>query len=302
MFEKLLEDRINNIETLPNAFVSAVDKNNAAVLKQVLRLARTLKRDGGKILLNATNLAIANQITKKLEEVLLLTDFQKAYTAFIDSFDLQYGLIDDYFKDLTGKALKPKRIYANAIKAGKQNASIMLGNLALKEDFSSPLTEIFNIAVSTQDSLSNLIDNITDNIMGTDQIDPSLTRYAKTWGRTLLAQADANYTETVAQDLGFQYYLYDGPRLKMSRDFCKERKGKIYHIEEIRLWPTNEGSQESNPSPRGTWQGMIKGTNSRNILTLRGGFNCVDIFGPLLVSMVPKEVIKRNEELGFHKN
>lgn len=60
------------------------------------------------------------------------------------------------------------------------------------------------------------------------------------------------------------------------RDFCDHHEsGKsgnafYYHIDEVRIeWPQYEG---------GNWQGAFPGTNGSNILSNRGGYNCLHSF------------------------
>lgn len=94
-------------------------------------------------------------------------------------------------------------------------------------------------------------------------------------GRELIAET--------AEDLGLTWYRYIGGVIKTSRDFCIEKDGGYYHQEEIEAWPTSDNSDYP-------WDGMIEGTDSENIFSYCGGWNCRHDLIPVHESMVPDDV------------
>ena len=59
--------------------------------------------------------------------------------------------------------------------------------------------------------------------------------------------------------MGFEFVIYEGPIRKGSRPFCLEKKGKIFHISEIKKFNPKEAKPPN-----------------YNPITDLGGFGCVD--------------------------
>jgi len=88
----------------------------------------------------------------------------------------------------------------------------------------------------------------------------------------------------VANKINSRYFLYSFGTVEDTRDFCKERNGKIFHELEIREWSDD------------SWQGKNKDTNESNIFFLLGGYNCQHILIAVPIQQVPKSVIERAVE------
>jgi hypothetical protein len=74
---------------------------------------------------------------------------------------------------------------------------------------------------------------------------------------------NAEYIQTIADDLDVEYYLYQGTIIADTRPFCEARSGRFFTKEEVQKWPNLKG-----------WQGRMAGTNSSTIFIYRGGYNC----------------------------
>jgi hypothetical protein len=85
-----------------------------------------------------------------------------------------------------------------------------------------------------------------------------------------------------AKKADVEWYLYDGPLAEVNRDFCRERVGKVFHIDEIRKWADLE------------WKGKKKGTNSKTIFDFCGGYNCEHQLIPVPTGALTKTEIKEH--------
>jgi hypothetical protein len=118
-----------------------------------------------------------------------------------------------------------------------------------------------------------------------------------TLGRTL--------TQSVADQIGAEFFRYQGRPIKTTRVFCAEREGKVWHREEIADWGRRAAAGEDldgNGNPG--WAGMVEGTNEQTIFVFLGGWyggrqNCRHVLVPLARRDVPAEDLARMREKGL---
>lgn len=103
-------------------------------------------------------------------------------------------------------------------------------------------------------------------VKGTDERLGTLTRNVfERLGETFTIQ-DRELTKAYSSDLDLNYFIFNGPDLPGSRQFCLDRKGKVFTRKEVLSWSNL------------TWQGKNQGYNPfRDV----GGHNCVDVLDPI---------------------
>ena len=85
-------------------------------------------------------------------------------------------------------------------------------------------------------------------------------------GETFTIQ-DRELTKAYSSDLDLNFFIFNGPDLVGSRDFCLKRKGSVFTRAEVLAWA-------SLPA----WKGRNDGYNPfRDV----GGHNCVDVLDPI---------------------
>lgn len=164
----------------------------------------------------------------------------------------------------------------------------------MDDNFIRPLVEKFRNGVLTKASISDLTDELKLYTIGSDTKAGVLERYVKQVHSDSITQYIANYTEILTEDAGLQFYVYLGNIQKDTRCFCNERAGQYFHRLEIEAWGRGENAGCGFP-----WAGMIAGTNSSNIFTYRGGWNCEHQLIPTLTTLAPKDVVLRAYGKGF---
>lgn len=90
-------------------------------------------------------------------------------------------------------------------------------------------------------------------------------------------------TSIVTENLGLEWFLYSGGRVRDTRKFCLERTEKYWHKSEVESWASLD------------WQGKIRGTNRDNIFQNLGGYNCRHTLQPVPIELVPNSAIRRFE-------
>jgi hypothetical protein len=117
----------------------------------------------------------------------------------------------------------------------------------------------------TEESLAKLLDKYSiegDNYESAFEI---IKQYQRAQGQILANKFDG------------QYFKYSGTIIDDSRQFCKERAGKIFSKDEIESWSNLE------------WDGKIENTNPDNIFFRCGGKGCRHTIRPVSEKMAKSE-------------
>ena len=102
----------------------------------------------------------------------------------------------------------------------------------------------------TKKNLEKLIAGDKDNL-------GALQKYHRNFSYDLLSQVDRATGKTYADDLKFEFAIYEGGLIETSREFCKKHNGNVYHISEI---------QKFNP--------QVAKQPNYNPVTDLGGYGC----------------------------
>ncbi len=163
----------------------------------------------------------------------------------------------------------------------------LLANDGLEAAIKQPLKQILNTNVNTGASLSDMLKQVREFIVGSPDAEGKLLRYSKQITRDSLFNYSSSLQESVSQKSGLQFYIYSGHVDTDSRDFCIARVGKYFHKKEVENWASL------------SWAGKRPGTTSSTIFIYRGGFFCGHSLIPVSEKVVPQEVIDRAEQKGF---
>lgn len=99
-----------------------------------------------------------------------------------------------------------------------------------------------------------------------------------------LLKIDREQSKELASKYKLNYVRYQGGRIKYSRDFCIERNGKVFHIEEMKKFGTpldafNGYTDKENGVFNGKWKGaklnVYYGGSGYDPLTDLGCYNCI---------------------------
>ena len=129
----------------------------------------------------------------------------------------------------------------------------------------STVSEILESAVMRGQRITDLRRQLKEVVVDSDL--PANYIYNQT--RQGLWMFHRNYSSSIGAALGLAHYYYDGVKVAHSRQFCIERKGKVFTKKEIEGWAARD------------WQGKIAGTTKQSIFWLCGGYNCIDVLRPI---------------------
>lgn len=287
--KQLLEDKIDRLFSVPERLITVTGRIQANILTEVIALLESLERKGERILLNEANIIRIEVISARMSEIIFDTEYTEALTTFASEFNVQGVLNKDILNQISKGKFTDKNIFNAILKKSQSDAISLLSQDSIQAQFVDPLKRVLTDAVSDEVSFREATKQLSDFITGTPERDGSLQRYVKQVTRDGFNIADRRYTQVISQDLGFEWFRYSGGIVKDSRVFCVDRVGKIYHLTEIEGW----GSGKDVGKAGFPWQGMFTGTNSGNIATVLGGFNCMHALIAVSESVVPKDVRAR---------
>jgi len=126
-------------------------------------------------------------------------------------------------------------------------------------------------SITQKESLSSLTTNLKEQIKGNKEIAGKLQQYYKQYAFDTFSQVEATAAEYFADQLGLNYFIYQGDEVKSSRPFCKggydikshrifqKKIGKVFSRKDAKKWEKQD------------WSGRNPGNNP---LIDRGGYNC----------------------------
>jgi hypothetical protein len=252
-----------------------------------LGLINQLELSDGYIKQTAANRAILNKAEITFNNSISTSGYQDALNRALGTISKLDTVNIAYFEGLDS-AFKLNRQFLTSL----QNSTIKtLENLVLNDGLNSqirtPLMQILNQNVNTGGSFQGMLKQVQDYIIGNPEKEGRLLRYSKQIVSDTLFQYSRAYQASVTDDLGLEWYLYEGGVQDTSRPFCIARAGKFWNQKTIEGWASEE------------WQGKDPLTTESSIFILCGGFNCRHSLIPVHDSVVPKEDKKRFEEGSF---
>ena len=296
--EGFIEDKNDRLDSVPGSFVKSIQGLEPKIAKEIESLVSTLDTEGGNIILSEKNMAIIDSINKRLKDIIFDEHYEKSLTQFIGEFSKQADLNNEYFQAASDIEFTPTSLYTNLLKVSQRNAIQLLNEDAFSQALIAPIQASLNAAVTTGQSFSDTLGQLRFIIEGDDKVDGRLISHVKRVAYDSFAISDRAYTNTIATDLGLEWYLYSGGKVKETRCFCDERKRKYFHKKEIQNW--GDGKEVGDCGY--PWQGMNANTDSATIFFYAGGYNCKHSILPVSIKSVPKDVIDRAVKKGYYKS
>lgn len=307
--EKLVQDKIDRMESVPKDFLSKVEKEQINIYKAILKKLDKVKRnDDGFIILNEHNIDLLNEINDISVDIVRNSDYKNFVKDFIKEFDTQIDITTQYIGGITeSKIVLPKDadLIVDLYKKSAYNEMFAKNNLVAQ--FSKPIHDLFKKAVTSEGSFVDMTESIREIVVGDKEKQGRLHKYASQIAWDAFAGSDRAGTKQLSEANDIVFFRFAGGILNDSRQFCIHRNNHYFHIKEIELWGQMKEYDESKKKfvtikewkSENGWKGMIAGTNSQNIFTNLGGHNCRHSLIPIPISVVPKKDIKRVLDLGF---
>ena len=246
-----IESRMD--EALPRVFAKLSD--------QVIDLASDLSLDPKD---RAKSLKELIKLKKDIANTIITNaPYQLQVAEVIKGFEMLAELSNEYITLAIGDFKPKKALYEAILETNIATTKDALLGAGIRENFGTAIQEVLKDNIAGIGSRSELNKTLRKFIEGSPQDAPFLNRYIKQTTNDSVMTFNAEYIQTIAEDLDVEHYYYQGTLIADSRPFCVSRAGRYFTTDEVKAWPNLKG-----------WQGRMAGTNSSTIFIYRGGYNC----------------------------
>jgi hypothetical protein len=291
--DKLIASIFESMQKSIDALEKSIPSIEKSIFDNLTVELSKLESVNGNIKTSVNNLKQVQKIKNSLNNIILNDDYKQDVNTYLDSFKDTKGLLDDYFStivsDFNGKSELFKEILTNSLSVTTES---LLG-AGVSNDIINPISDYLSKSVTSGSNITELIEDLKLKIEGDPDNLGYLMKNVKQIATDSLNQYSANYIQTVSNDLGLVWFKYLGGNRKTSRCFCIEREGNYYHLSEVQKWGSTPSLWSSCKTKLHKGGGMIAGTNSSNIFTYRGGWQCNHQTMPVSELSVPKKDLDR---------
>jgi len=269
----------------------AIEALKGRVSQRIASIISQLDTTGGQLATTTENIALVSDLLAEMQGSMLDDEFIVAVADYLAGFDAigvdaiaameDFGEIDP---DITDAIIEEfKRI----------NATELLTPTTYSQSVFTPIANDLLLGIATGAAIDTVIDAAVGRVESlSDPIDALIGGSEITLQRTL--------TTTIAEQVGVEFFYFQGRPIASTRDWCREREGHAWHIEEIRKWGRDAASGAD------TWAGMVEGTDETSIFVHVGGYygkrlTCRHVLVPVDIMDVPPEDLARMRKKGLVK-
>jgi hypothetical protein len=228
---------------------------------QVIDLAGNLSLDPKD---RAKSLKEMIRLKKEISDTIINNSLYQSQVAEVGKgFEMLSELSNEYIGTIIDNFKPKKALYEAILEANIATTKDALLGAGIRSNFGTAIQEVLKDNISGIGTRSELYKTLRKFIQGSDLEKPFLERYIKQTTNDSVMTFNAEYIQTIAEDLDVEYYLYAGTIIEDTRSFCQARTGRYFTTDEVKAWANLKG-----------WQGRMAGTNSSTIFIYRGGYNC----------------------------
>ena len=289
----IFKETRDTIDLFKDRFQKNVGTRQKSMWSTIFKIIKKLETDEvGNILTNSKNLRILRTLRGDIKKTIITPAYKKDLNRFLGGFDELKTINDTYYKAIAAGTLNANKQVFNEVKNFSIEATkSSLLDSGITQEIIKPVENILSQNVTTGGSFQDLTEALRKDILGDGKTLGKLERYSKQITTDSLNQFNANYNQTVSQDLKLEFYFYNGGLKETSREYCKGIiQGGDLGLEGGRYYHKKEVEESANLE----WAGKIPGTNSSSIFVNRGGFNCGHQWLAVDTIAVPKSVVDRN--------
>lgn len=292
-------DILKRIDEAIAKFEKVIPKIQKEIFAGIQDELKRLDTTNGKIKTTVANLRIVTSIKNKLLRLVLTPEYKQEVKDFIKAFNDVTKLQNEYWRSVE-KEFKPRPLLKEIKKQAIADTVKSLTASGIGSTIQEQISDILRTNITTGGSYAKLNEQLRVSIIGDDKTDGSLLRYSKQITTDSINQYSAQYTQAVSNDLGFEWFAYQGTDVKTTRPFCDAMTDfRYFHITEIPdllkakdLYYMKDGKKTKVPiyEKTGLPHGMIPGTNPANFQINRGGYNCGHQIRPVSAALVPADI------------
>lgn len=297
------KDILKEIKNAVTAFNDSIPAAQKAMYQEIASELKRLDTDGDRIKATVANLKKVTSIKNKMLKLILTDKYMANVKDFVGAYNDITKLQHEYWA-ATEESFKPSPLLREIKNQAIGDTVRDLTEAGIGENIAGSITKILKTNITTGGSYKKLQAELLESLTDTEKSDGLLTKYAKQVTNDSINQFNAQYTHAIGDDLGYEWFAYQGTDIKTTRPFCNAMTDfRYFHISEIpRLlraedlyYVDKDGKRTKVPLyPRtGLPQGMIEGTNAANFFIRRGGHRCGHQIRPVSEGRVPADIRNR---------
>ena len=129
------------------------------------------------------------------------------------------------------------------LEGGKMTRGGFLQSFFDSNTIGTDLKQMTSKAVTSNMDMKEYVKLLQDKITGVDKTAGAMERQFQGYGYDLYQQYDRVYSNQLAKEFEFTYFVYQGGLIEDSRDFCVCHNNKVWSREEAETWRTWTPSQ-----------------------------------------------------------
>jgi hypothetical protein len=296
--DKIIKEILSHIDKSIADFGKSIPGIQSGVADGVIEMLKDLETSNGKVLNSVQNLRLIGKIKNQLEKLIISEGYKKSVKDFVSAFEIVSGLQQSYFAAFNAK-FKPSKTLPIVKELAIDKTLNGLVGQGLGVNIVDRIGDMLTQATTTGGSYASLNEQLRSTIRGGDDKEGILEKYSKTITTDAINQYSAQYHDTLAQDLQFNWGRYVGSNITTTREFCDLLTAKEWvhrsELPEIVKGHIDGHSCKLSKST-GLPLGMIPGTDKDNFKVRRGGYNCGHQFFWVPDSAVPDDVRRKMVE------
>lgn len=292
---------IKRIDKAISKFNRRIPSIQKEIFNDIQEQLKRLDTSNGRIKTTVANLRIITSIKAKMLRLILTPEYIKEVKDFAKAFNEITVMQNEYWKSVE-KSFTPKTLLKEIKKQAIADTVKNLTSQGIGATISDQISAILRTNITTGGSYAKLTSQLREKILNTTT-DGALQKYTKQITTDAINQYNAQYTQTVSSDLGFEWFAYQGSDIMTTRPFCDAMTDiRYFHVTEIPrllraegLYYIKDGVKTKVPIYDKTKlpHGMIPGTNPANFQINRGGYNCGHQIRPVSEGLVSQEAKDR---------
>lgn len=293
------EDILKAVEAAVTRFNKRIPAAQKSMLDAIEEDLRGLELNGSSIKATVKNMNLITRIKNRMTRILLSDQYENDVKEFTSAFNDVTRLQNEYWKSVE-PTFKPRPLLREIKKAAVNDTVAKLTEAGIGVNIGDKVADILRTSITGGGSYASLADQLRQHLTSTNT-PGALEKYAKQITTDALNQYNAQYTQTVSSDLGYEWFKYDNTDIETTRPFCDAMTDiKYFHISQVPALLRAEGLTYVNkkgdrvPVPiyrtTGLPHGMIAGTDASNFFVRRGGYNCGHQIRPVLGAIVPDDI------------
>lgn len=287
-----LNDIIEATSTAISEFEDVLPFVEKQLAEKVTKIISQLDTVRGQIKPTVKNLRLLKTLRKEIQEVLNDSKYNLAFEKLSDNLGVIDKVNEKYFSTLVGEFTAPKVLAEAQNIAFEEMTQALKGN-GINANIVDNMIGMIQKDITGGANFYELNQSLREFILSTPEIPSRLTSYTKQVVTDSVHQYNALYHEILSDDLGLEWYEYNGALVGDSREWCVEmvKKRFIHRSEFPELIKGHiNGRQLPIYKKTGLPNGMKLGTNPDNLIVNRGGWSCHHQMCVISEERVPKEI------------